>query len=671
METFRPTIDFLWDIANLLRDDFKRGKYQDVILPFTVLRRLDQVLEPTRKQVLNENVKLNKLRIREEARSSRLCLKSGHAFYNTSRFNFDQLIAEHTMLPVNLRHYVAGYSENVRELLEKFNFDNTIDRLVGAGLLFKVVEEFKNSDLHPDRVPNHQMGYIFEELIRRFNESLDENPGEHFTPREIGALMIELLVAGDREVLQQKQLIRTLGDPCCGTGGLLNTGKQRLLAINPALDVFLFGQEVNPETWAICKADFLIGSEDGRDARNIKFGSVLAKDQHSDQRFHYQLANPPYGKKWNKDEDEVKEEAKKGSAGRFGAGVPRTTDGQFLFIQHMLNRMKPQSEGGGRIAVVTNGSPLFSGDAGGQESQIRRWILEKDWLEAIVALPEDFFYNTGIKTFIWILTNNRSEERQGLVQLIDATSDGFWKPLERKSLGKKRREMNEQHIARVRDLYEKFEENEFSQKHPVDAFGYRKITVDLPLRRSFEVTDERLAMLRTQKAFVSLDVKAEVGDGQVALLTALDELRGSHWNDQSIFVNALDSKLKERAVTITEALRRAIITTVGQPDPDAVPAKDENGKQLYDPELRNSERVPLGTDVVEFFNAEVKTFVKDAVLVRSIKDSMDKGIGKKGYEINFNRYFFKYDPPRPLNVVERELAELEAEIAALVDEVTS
>jgi type I restriction enzyme M protein len=670
MEQFKITIDFLWDIANLLRDDFKRGKYQDVILPFTVLRRLDQVLEPTRNAVLMENAKLEKLKIKEDKRFDRLCLASKHAFYNTSRFNFERLIDEHTKLETNLDRYLAGYSENVRDLLAKFNFQNTIDKLVEANLLFRVVEEFKNADLHPDRVPNHGMGYIFEELIRRFNEALDENPGEHFTPREVGELMIELLVADDEDVLNQEHLIRKLGDPCCGTGGLLNIGKQRLLKINENLDVFLFGQEVNPETWAICKADFLIGSEDGRDADNIKFGSVLANDQHENQRFHYQLANPPYGKKWTKDEDDVKAEAKNGSAGRFHAGVPRTTDGQFLFIQHMLERMKPAEEGGGRVAVISNGSPLFAGDAGGQESEIRRWILENNWLEAIIALPEDLFYNTNIRTFVWVLTNKRLEKREDFVQLIDATSEEFWVPLSR-SLGKKRRELKDEHIAKIRALYENPENNEFSQLHPVEDFGYRKITIDLPLKRSFEVTDERVAMLRTHKAFVSLAIKTDEDDPQDGLLAALATMSGQFWNDQADFVLALDAKLEEAKLEVTAPLKKAILATIGQPDPDAVPAKDEKGKPLYDPELRNTERVPLGRDVADYFEKEVKPFVPEAVLVKSIKDKKDKQVGVKGFEINFNRFFFKYAPPRPLAIVESELADLEAEIAALVEEVTA
>jgi len=664
MEQFKTTIDFLWDIANLLRDDFKRSKYQDVVLPFTVLRRLDQVLEPTRGAVLKANAKLDRLGIREEQRDPMLREASGYAFYNVSRFNFERLVVEHTALEANLAEYLAGYSKNVRDLLEKFNFVNTLEKLIEAELLFKVVEEFKNADLHPSTVPNHGMGYIFEDLIRRFNEALDENPGEHFTPREVGALMTELLVAHDPAALKQEHLIRTVCDPCCGTGGLLQIAKQRLKKINKQIDVFVFGQEVNPETWAIAVADFLVGSEDGRDAKNIKFGSVLSNEDKDlkEQRFHYQLANPPYGKKWKKDEEKVKAEHRLGEAGRFGAGVPKVTDGQFLFIQHMLNRMKDLSEGGGRVAIISNGAPLFSGDAGGSESEIRRWILENDWLDAVVGLPEDLFYNTGIKTYVWILTNKKPKNRVRKVQLIDATGREFWEPLEKKSLGKKRRELTDAHIAKIREIYETHQDGPYSQIHPVAAFGYRKITIDLPLRRSFEVTDERVAMLRTDKAFVSLAVSYEgEADPQDALLAALDTLRPQFWNDQAEFIPELEDALARNGVDVTATLKKAILANIGQPDPDAVPALDEKGKPLYDPELRNSERVPLGEDVEEFFKTEVKPFVDEAVLVRSIKDAKDKGIGKKGFEINFNRFFFKYSPPRPLDEVESDLANLEEE----------
>jgi type I restriction enzyme M protein len=347
----------------------------------------------------------------------------------------------------------------MREVVEKFDFDNTITKLDDAGLLFLVLERFKNIDLHPDKVSNLEMGYIFEELIRKFNEAMDENPGEHFTPREVIRLMVNLLLTRDREALKQNHIVRTVYDPCCGSGGMLTIAKDRISEINPHADVHLFGQEVNPETFAVCKSDLYMKSLDGRDAENIQFGSTLGNDQHADKRFDYLLANPPYGKEWKMDKEKVEAEAERGYAGRFGAGLPRISDGQLLILQHMLCRMKDAKEGGSRVAIVMNGSPLFTGDAGSGESEIRRWILENDWLEAIVALPEQLFYNTGIPTYVWVLTNRKPKARKGKVQLIDATA--LWTPM-RRSLGDKRREVSPEQIEDITGHYELCRDSEQS-----------------------------------------------------------------------------------------------------------------------------------------------------------------------------------------------------------------
>src|SRR5437764_11091050 len=347
----------------------------------------------------------------------------------------------------------------MREVLEKFDFDNTISKLDEAGLLFQVLERFRNVDLHPDRIDNPTMGTIFEELIRKFNEALNENPGEHFTPREVIRLMVNLILAQDQEILQHNYIVRTVYDPCCGSGGMLTIARDRILEINPQAEVHLFGQELNGETFAICKSDLYMKSADGRDAENIKFGSTLSKDQHADKHFDYLLTNPPYGKEWKMDQAAVEAEADRGYAGRFGAGTPRISDGQLLFLQHMLARMQDSDKGGSRIAIVMNGSPLFTGDAGSGESEIRRWILENDWLEAIVALPEQLFYNTGIATYVWVLTNRKEEQRQGKVQLIDATDS--WVQM-RKCLGDKRREISKTHIGRITEIHLSSKEGEYS-----------------------------------------------------------------------------------------------------------------------------------------------------------------------------------------------------------------
>ncbi|MCB9450261.1 MAG: IS1 family transposase [Anaerolineaceae bacterium] len=406
-----------------------------------MLRRIDSVLAPTKRRVLETHAEVKD---RLDNPDQLLRQQSGYAFYNTSRYDFESLLGDAPHLAQNLHNYIAGFSDNMREVIERFDFRNTITKLDEAGLLYLVLERFKNIDLHPDAVSNLEMGYIFEELIRKFNEASNENPGEHFTPREVVRLMVNLLLAHDADTLGQAGVISTIYDPCCGTGGMLTVAKDRILEMNPAANVYIYGQEVNPETFAVAKSDLYIKSSDGRDAENIAYGSTLSNDQHKGSQFDYILANPPYGKEWKMDRAAVEDEANRGYAGRFGAGTPRISDGQMLFLQHMLSKMRPVADGGSRIAIVMNGSPLFTGDAGSGESEIRRWILENDWLDAIIALPEQLFYNTGISTYVWVLTNRKPHDRRGTVQLIGASS--FYVPM-RKSLGDKRREIADEQIA--------------------------------------------------------------------------------------------------------------------------------------------------------------------------------------------------------------------------------
>ena len=447
----------------------------------------------------------------------------GFAFYNTSPYNFERLLGDAPHLAANLRSYINGFSDNMREVLEKFDFENTIAKLNESGLLFLVLERFKNIDLHPDQVSNLEMGYIFEELIRKFNEAMDENPGEHFTPREVIRLMVNLLLSRDKDTLAQNHIVRTVYDPCCGSGGMLTIAKDRILEMNPNAEVHLFGQEVNPETFAVCKSDLYLKSSDGRDAENIKFGSTLSHDQHAGSRFDYLLTNPPYGKEWKMDQAAVEAEAERGYAGRFGAGLPRISDGQLLFLQHLLCRMKDPKDGGSRVAIVMNGSPLFTGDAGSGESEIRRWILENDWLEAIVAMPEQLFYNTGIPTYVWVLTNRKPRNRKNKVQLIDATS--FWVPM-RKSLGDKRREISAEQIQQVTRIFESFKEGEHSKIFATEDFGYRKITVERPLRLNFQASPERIERLKQEKAFLNLATSKKKGKDQKKDIQAGEELQG-------------------------------------------------------------------------------------------------------------------------------------------------
>ncbi len=458
-------VSFLWGVADLIRDSFKRGKYQDVILPLTVLRRLDCVLAPTKERVLARQAELRERGL--EDLDAQLRRASGFAFYNTSRYDFEKLLADAPQLAANLRNYIVGFSPNMREVLERFDFDNTISKLDEAGLLFQVLERIRTVDLHPDKVDNPTMGTIFEELIRRFNEALDENPGEHFTPRDVVHLMVGLMLAGDEPEIARPGVVRTVYDPCCGSGGMLMIAKEHITEgpsrngerlrppINPAADIHLFGQEVNPETWALSKSDFFMKDPTGRDAHNIAFGSTLSRDRHAAQSFDYLIANPPYGKDWKRDQSTVRDEHDRGPAGRFAPGLPRISDGQTLFLLHMLARAKAPKEGGARIAIIMNGSPLFTGDSGSGESEIRRYILENDLLEALIALPEQLFYNTGIATYVWLLSNRKAPARQGRVQLIDATS--FWTPM-RRSLGDKRREIPPERTADVLKLLVEFED---------------------------------------------------------------------------------------------------------------------------------------------------------------------------------------------------------------------
>jgi type I restriction enzyme M protein len=528
-------VSFIWGVADLIRDTFKRGKYQDVILPLTVLRRLDCVLAPTKEKVLKRQSELRGKGLQDlDAQLRRV---SGFAFYNTSRYDFEKLLADAPHVAANLRNYIAGFSPNMREVLEKFDFDNTISKLNEAGLLFKVLERFKNVDLHPDQVDNPTMGMIFEELIRKFNEALNENPGEHFTPRDVVHLMVDLMLAGDADRIRHKGVVCTVYDPCCGSGGMLMITKEHVTIglrkngsllhgpINKDAEIHLFGQEVNPETWAVSKSDFFMKDPTGRDADNIVFGSTLSNDRHANRHFDYLIANPPYGKDWKGDEDAVRAEHERGTAGRFSPGLPRISDGQLLFLLHMLAHMRDQKDGGSRVAIIMNGSPLFTGDAGSGESEIRRFILENDLLEALIALPEQLFYNTGIATYVWVVTNRKKvPRRRGKVHLIDAsyfdqdTKTGLFCTLMRKSLGDKRREIPIDRAQDILKILADFQDGDtrivtkdgereeviVSKIFPTTHFGYRKITVERPLRLNFEASPERIAKLEEERGFKAL-----------------------------------------------------------------------------------------------------------------------------------------------------------------------
>ncbi|MEL4897436.1 class I SAM-dependent DNA methyltransferase [Crocosphaera sp. Alani8] len=579
-------------------------------------------------------------------------------------------------LGANLKRYINSFSSNMREVLEKFDFPNTIDKLEDANLLFQVMEKFKTIDLHPDKVSNLEMGYIFEELIRKFNEALDENPGEHFTPREVIQLMVNLLLSQDLDSLKQAHITRTVYNPCCGSGGMLTIAKERILELNPNSTVFLFGQEVNPETFAICKSDLYMKSEDGKEADNIKFGSTLSNDQHSDQTFDYLLANPPYGKDWKRDKEAVTKESEKVGS-RFSAGTPRISDGQLLFLQQMLSRMKSFESEGSRVAIVMNGSPLFTGDAGSGESEIRRWILENDWLEAIIALPEQLFYNTGIATYVWVLSNKKLSSRKGKVQLISASD--FWVAM-RKSLGNKRREISKKQIENITDIFRGFEASEISKIFKSTDFGYRKITIERPLRLNFQITPERIERVKEQTAFINLAVskkknpemkkiEEEAGrEQQKAILGVLLSLPDELYKHRKPFTLLLKKVFKVDNVAVKASLLKAILTGLSEKDETAEICRDRDGKPEPDTDLRDTENVPLDEDIYDYFQREVKPHVSDPCINETVRDSKDNEVGKVGYEINFNRYFYQYQPPRELGEIEGDIQEVEGEILAMLKE---
>ena len=678
MTSPRELSNLIWGIAELIRDHFKRGHYQDVILPFTVLRRIDCVLEPTKQDVVERN---NQLKGRLENLGGQLTAASGYAFYNTSPYTFERLLRDAPNLADNLRRYLAGFSPNMSEVLDRFDFPNTIARLDEAGLLFLVMQRFRDVDLHPNVVSNAQMGQTFEELIRRFNEALNENPGEHFTPREVVRLMVDFLVTPDRQLLGREHLTRTVYDPACGTGGMLTIARQRLEELSFGIDVHLFGQEVNPETWAIAKADLFMLTDDGRDADNVRGpASTLSNDQLRDHHFDYLITNPPYGKDWKADADAVDREAERGFMGRFGAGLPRKSDGQMLFLQHLIGRMKRVEDGGARVAIVMNGSPLFAGDAGGGESEIRRWILESDLLEAIVALPEQIFYNTGIATYVWLLTNRKEARRLGKVQLIDAT--GLWTPM-RRNLGDKRRELSDDQIAEIVRVHGAFEESKRSKIFRTTAFGYRKVTVDRPLRVSFCASPERIARLEEQKAFQNLavskkkdvaqrDAKERAGrELQGRIREALATLPSSAFTNRGAFDLTLDRALKPTGVRLTRTVRAAIYSALGERDESAEIARGDDGLPEHDPKLRDTEQIPLSEDIQVYFEREVQPFAPNAWINTAVRDPKDGQVGVVGYEINFNRYFYEYQQPRRLEEIEADIKSLEGEIVRMLREITA
>ncbi|MCG8342919.1 MAG: type I restriction-modification system subunit M [Chlorobiales bacterium] len=704
-ETHNQLASFIWSICNLLRGPYKRNEYRKVILPLTVLRRFECLLEPTRQKVLDEYPfwKTKPERV-QQAHMQNI---SGYRFYNLSEMQFrlsgesiHSLLDDPNHLALNLNSYISSFSPNVRSIMEKFKFNEQIVRMDEKNILFEVIKAFAKVDLSPERVDQMQMGYVFEELIRIGAEQSNEEAGEHFTPREVIKLMVNLLLAPEDD-LGNSHVVKTIYDPACGTGGMLSVAEEYIRQLNRDAQPKLFGQDWNDEAWAICKSDMLIK---GEDADNIILGDTFKDDgfdRNSDGvkwTFDYMLANPPFGVEWKQQQKHIKREADTlGFEGRFGAGTPRINDGALLFLQHMISKMRSVEKGGSRIGIVFNGSPLFTGDAGSGESEIRRWIIENDWLEAIVAMPEQLFYNTGISTYIWVITNRKEPRRKGKVQLIDARN--FWVQME-KSLGNKRRRIGDpqdkpkdpDHIAGITRIYESFTDGEtgtfsihgkpkelvVSKVFDNEDFGYHKITVERPLRLNFQATTDRIARLEEVSAFRKLaeskkknetvrQQEIEAGkDRQQAIRDMLADFAREKgcglYKDREAFVNELKSFDRTRGPKLSAPELKAVLAALGERDETAEICRDRSGKPEPDSELRDTETVPLKEEIEAYFQREVLPHVPDAWI--------DHSKTKVGYEIPLNRHFYRYEPPRDLAEIKADIKALEGEIVDLLREVT-
>jgi type I restriction enzyme M protein len=706
-ETHSQLASFIWSICNLLRGPYKRNEYRKVILPLTVLRRFDCILAPTKDAVLKEHATIKAKP--ENIIRHKLNSITGHAFYNLSKLDLPRLLDDPNQLAPNLNSYINGFSPNVRAIMERFDFGTQIAKMAEKDLLYLVIKAFAAIDLSPERVDPMQMGYVFEELIRIGAEQSNEEAGEHFTPREVIKLMVNLLLSPEKD-LARSHVVKTIYDPACGTGGMLSVSEKYIHNLNTDAQPKLFGQDWNDDAWAVCKSDMLIK---GEDADNIILGDTFTKDGFDRMpdgkkwTFDYMLANPPFGVEWKQQQRYIeKERDTLGYEGRFGAGTPRVNDGALLFLQHMLSKMRSPKEGGSRVAIIFNGSPLFTGDAGGGESNIRQWIIENDWLEAIVALPEQLFYNTGISTYLWMLTNRKEKPRKGKVQLVDARQ--FWVQME-KSLGNKRRRIGDpsdplhpkdpDHIGELTKIFgdfgdgqaRTFKEEDVITHQPIqrervvskifdnEDFGYHKITVERPLQLNFQANAERIARLDDESGFTNLATSAkknpavrqeEIEAGQQRqeqirqLLRAFGKAtKEKLFKDRKAFLTELRTFDHERDVRLSAPELKAVLAALGERDDTAEICRDRDGQPEPDADLRDTETVPLKESIEAYFKREVLPHVPDAWI--------DTTKTKVGYEIPLNRHFYRYEPPRPLEVIETDIKSLEDDIIRMLKEVTA
>ena len=677
---FADKIGFVWGVADLLRGDFKAHEYGQIILPLVVLRRLECALAPTKAKVVAKGDELAD----SPGRDAVLKNVAKHRFWNASPLDLTKILADPGTAATQLRTYVAAFSPSAREVLDAYGLDDKVTRLDKAGLLYQVLASFADLDLSEAAVPNQTMGYVFEELLRRFSEMSRETAGEHFTPREVIALMVSILLAADDCVLAGEKPVRTMYDPACGTGGMLTGAQAYLRSTHPAAELQVYGQEINSETWAVCRSDLMIQGQDP--ARIVLGNSLTGEDGHAGQRFDYLLANPPFGVDWKKYADAVTAERDSlGERGRYGAGLPRVSDGSLLFLQHMLSKMKPATadSGGTRLAIVFSGSPLFAGTAGGGESEIRRWILENDWLEGIVALPDQLFYNTGISTYFWVLSNRKPPERRGKVALVDARLS-FAKM--RKSLGDKRKFVPDEAIAEITRLYDEALTLDDKRVKVFDreAFGFQRITVERPLRRVWQLSADAVNELAHSKAWTAWTVPPRgagdpvayvhgVEQAQAALVAALSSLTGeAPLPNEKDFVRRLGDALA--GLDVPDKVRKAVIAAAAVPDEDAPVLTDHRGDPLPDPDLRDQENVPLpegwfslgAEGRAKALRVSAETHLEVEIQPYAPDAWVDHDKVKVGVEIPFTRHFYEYVPPRPLAEIDAELLASEERLRELL-----
>ena len=635
----------VWGVFELLRGRYKRHEYGQVILPFVLLRRLDCILEPTKAKVLAA-IKANP----DDEMGIFARKASGYKFWNESPFTFGTLAEDTANLRKNLVNYVNGFSKNIVDIFEHYEMEKTVNDLHKADILLKVFERFAVLDLHSDTFSNHDMADLFEHLIREDAESANMEAGEYFTPRDVIRLLVDLLVAPDADLLTKSGKVCTIYDPTAGTGGMLSLAEERIAELNPNASVTVYAQELNPKTYSICKADMLVK---GQDVEKVACGDTLKEPAFRDKKFDYCLANPPYGVEWKPAKEAVEAEHKLGESGRFGVGLPRISDGQLLFLQHIVSHLKPVEKGGGRAAIVFNASPLFTGGAGSGESDIRGWLIKNDMLEAIIALPNDIFFNTGISTYIWLITNRKPAARKGKIQLINA-AELYAK--RRKNMGSKRNDLEESHIKQVAKLYADFKEGELCKIFENDAFAYREVIIERPLRQDYAANAERLARLKSSRLLSRLTEK----QASKLLAAIASEAGDKVVKKRASFVAAIEKALEAADVGLRKSSATKIADELAETNPEGEVVLDADDKPVPDPELRDTEIVPSGQEIKKYFEREVKPHVPDAWISPEMP--------KAGYEIPFTRHFYKYQPPRDLKDIDDDIRKLAREITKLLED---